>query len=84
MVLPVNYRQSVDNKGVLHVRQTHKPNDEGEYTCTIQGGRDRDSSTATTYISVVGAYFQALFFTGLVLIKQPCHTFFVCLQYYFN
>ncbi|XP_022669215.1 Down syndrome cell adhesion molecule-like protein Dscam2 isoform X3 [Varroa destructor] len=79
MVLPVNYRQSVDNKGVLHVRQTHKPNDEGEYTCTIQGGRDRDSSTATTYISVVVApQIDDHFFPDIIKVEEGTRSRLMC------
>ena len=75
-MLPVNYRHSIDNKGVLHVRQTHKPNDEGEYTCQIQGGQDKDTTTATTYISVVGEWLCVRNFVVVAstsgLNRRPC------------
>ncbi|KAL1484170.1 hypothetical protein MTO96_032736, partial [Rhipicephalus appendiculatus] len=52
MVLPVNYRQSVDNRGRLLVQQALKFADEGEYTCAITGHSQLVAS-GSTYVSVV-------------------------------
>ncbi|KAH8026603.1 hypothetical protein HPB51_022309 [Rhipicephalus microplus] len=78
MVLPVNYRQSVDNRGRLLVQQALKFADEGEYTCAITG-RSQLVASGSTYVSVVVApTIDEHFFPNVVKVEEGSRSRLMC------
>ncbi|XP_075742812.1 cell adhesion molecule Dscam1-like [Rhipicephalus microplus] len=78
MVLPVNYRQSVDNRGRLLVQQALKFADEGEYTCAITGHSQLVAS-GSTYVSVVVApTIDEHFFPDVVKVEEGSRSRLMC------
>ncbi|XP_050040863.3 cell adhesion molecule Dscam1-like isoform X1 [Dermacentor andersoni] len=78
MVLPVNYRQSVDNRGRLLVQQAQKFGDEGEYTCVITG-QSQLVASGSTYVSVVVApTIDEHFFPDVVKVEEGSRSRLMC------
>ncbi|XP_077518318.1 cell adhesion molecule Dscam1-like [Amblyomma americanum] len=78
MVLPVNYRQSVDTRGRLLVQQAQKSADEGEYTCAVTGPTGLVAS-GSTYVSVVVApVIDDHFFPDVIKVEEGTRSRLMC------
>ncbi|CAN7984334.1 unnamed protein product, partial [Ixodes hexagonus] len=78
LVLPVNFRQTVDSRGRLHVRQAQKLEDEGEYSCIVTGSSGHVAS-GSTYVSVVVApVIDDHFFPDVIKVEEGTRSRLMC------
>ncbi|KAG0421740.1 hypothetical protein HPB47_002400, partial [Ixodes persulcatus] len=78
MVLPVNFRQTVDSRGRLLVRQAQKSADEGEYSCIVTGTSGLTAS-GSTYVSVVVApVIDDHFFPDVIKVEEGTRSRLMC------
>ncbi|CAN8026776.1 unnamed protein product, partial [Ixodes persulcatus] len=78
MVLPVNFRQTVDSRGRLLVRLAQKSADEGEYSCIVTGTSGLTAS-GSTYVSVVVApVIDDHFFPDVIKVEEGTRSRLMC------